>query len=93
MTLHIISQPPSHNAFQSGISHVSSTDVVVLINDGVYGLAQALAGTWPALARQAVFALEHDSLARGISAEPSALIDYDTFVALTSRHNPIQSWY
>ncbi|HEY7772440.1 MAG TPA: sulfurtransferase complex subunit TusB [Marinagarivorans sp.] len=93
MTLHILSQPPSHNAFQSGISHVSEGDVVLLINDGVYGLNQALSGTWPSVARQAVFALEQDSLARGITAEPSALIDYDAFVALTSRHNPIQSWY
>ena len=91
MTLHILSQPPSHSAHKSCLEHLTAEDTLILINDGVYALQTPLFSS--ACKSQHVFALEADTLARGIKTNTEQLINYDTFVELSCQHNPIQSWY
>lgn len=89
MTLHILSQPPSHCAYKSCLEHLAEKDTLILINDGVYALQTPHLHT----KSRNIFALEHDVAARGIDANTQQLINYDTFVELSCQHNPIQSWY
>lgn len=91
MTLHILSQPPSHNAYQSCLQHLTPQDTLILINDGVYALQDPLFST--TCRSQQVFAIAADTQARGITTKHQQAIDYDAFVALSCQHSPIQSWY
>ena len=94
MTLHIVSQSPFQNsALDSCLGLAAVNDVIVLINDGVYALQQPVQALTQAMERNSVFALQDDLLARGLAFPANVAIDYPQFVALTCKHNPIQSWY
>ena len=88
MTLHILSQAPSHSANHSCFKHAQAGETVILINDGAYSLHQDLRTDIT------IVALEDDTKARGIREDHAAkLISYSEFVELTTQHSPIQSWY
>lgn len=93
MTLHILSQPPSHNAYKSCLEHLASDDILVLINDGVYALQIADDELNDKVRANKVFALKDDAQSRGISAQPKTHISYEKFVELSCAHSPSQSWY
>ncbi len=100
MTLHIVNR----SAFQDStlsqcITAAAATDVIVLIEDGVYGTLSA-SNDWNALKPIAedlrCYALTEDLLARGLNDKAEAsiqTININEFVALTTQHNPIQSWF
>jgi tRNA 2-thiouridine synthesizing protein B len=70
---------------------ITSGDVILLIEDGVYLATTATAQRFTGRMQ----ALIEDVQARGITAHiPSAilLIDYAQFVALTENHTPICQW-
>jgi sulfur relay protein TusB/DsrH len=93
MTLHIVSQSPFHNcALDSCLAVAAPADVILLINDGVYALQKPTNCLNERIEKNLIFALADDLLARGIS-RPELAIDYNTFVALSCKHNPIHSWY
>ncbi len=87
MTLHILSQPPSHSAFKQCLAARAQGAPLVLIGDGVY-----CAATLDAKQLQNTYALLDDCKARGLTPNIET-IDYPLFVELTCQHNPIQTWY
>lgn len=87
MTLHLLSQPPSHPALKLCLAARAEAAPLVLIGDGTY-----CANTLTQTQQQYTFALADDCRARGLSPAVK-LISYQEFVELTCQHNPIQSWY
>jgi len=96
MALHIINRSPfQHSALRECLEVISSTDVLVLIEDGTYAASNPAAHE-DNLARiirsGRAYALQEDLLARGIEAQ-TLVINMDEFVTLCTEHNPIQSWF
>lgn len=101
-TLHTVNKSPfTHTELQSCLVAASEGDSILLIENGVLA---ALAGTpWAeqlaaAGARGiALYALQDDLAARGLSADRCAtitsLLDYAGFVRLSCQHQRIHSWY
>ncbi len=97
--LHTVNKSPlERDAFDSCLRHALAGDVIVLIEDGVYG---AVAGTTfaprlqQALARLNVYALSPDVDARGLRAKIQTgvvLVDYSGFVDLVVQHSPVMAW-
>jgi len=80
-TLHLIFSRTGYDACKQRCKH---DDAVLLLQDGVY------ANT----AGKAVYALESDSLARGVHnrLRNATFINMEQFVELTSQHKPVVSW-
>lgn len=87
MTLHILSQPPSHSAFKQCLAVRAQGAPLLLIGDGVY-----CAATLDGNQQLNTYALIDDCNARGLTPNIET-IDYPRFVELTCQHNPIQTWY
>lgn len=91
-TLHLIHHSPtgSHTLTQC-LARCGAGDAVLLMEDAVYAVRVPFAipdGV-------SLYALQPDLAARGLTAPlPDGItsIDYRGFVALTTRHQPIQSW-
>jgi len=95
--LHCINLSPfCGESFTTCLRFAQDQDPILLIQDGVYA---AQTGTKfaslveSALAKNPVFALESDLLARGITTalEGVQVIDYDGFVGLAEKHQ-VNSW-
>jgi tRNA 2-thiouridine synthesizing protein B len=97
--LHILNKSPYETTtLQLCLNSTSPGDSIILIEDGVY---VAVANTpycnflQKKLPKIAVHALLPDVLARGIHSKIAAnvaIIDFDTFVALTLQYHPIHTW-
>lgn len=99
-TLHTVNKSPfATNSLQSCLNHAKDGDVILMIEDGVYG------GTTGTLIADAVAAragsvtihvLEGDAAARGISPErlinSVTPVDYAGFVALAAETDRTQAW-
>jgi len=82
--LHIVNRPC---ALASCLEVAADADTILLIEDGVYAAAVTPGRT--------MRALRDDVLARGLAERLAAdveLADYDDFVGLVERHQPIVSW-
>lgn len=100
-TLHTINKSPfSHNVLSSCLQICGSGDVILLLEDGVFGAlnsapcAEEMSGI---IARGImVFALANDLKARGIADKTRSdvtVTDYNGFVELSIQYKCIQSWY
>ena len=100
-TLHTINKSPfTNNALSSCIKICSTSDAILLLEDGVFGAIKSapvsaqlqelmLSGT-------RVCAITADIKARGLAEKVLAsieLVDYESFVQLTLEHRCVQSWY
>jgi len=95
-SLHLVNRAASSSdALQRCLSLSLPGDVVLLIEDGVYGALPEVFATLdrdPAVTVQALLA---DVEARGLHgrlANQIDVIDYAGFVELTERNNPVVSW-
>ena len=96
--LHTVNKSPfNHNALKSCLDRVHSGDSVILLEDGVYGAL--VSQPWAMLMNPSAqyYAIADDITARGLSEEKLlshiTLIDYNTFVELTTQHSATHSWY
>ncbi len=97
--LHIINQSPfNSHALADCLRFAAATDVILLIEDGVYAAladSPALQFLQPQFAQRSVYALQEDILKRNISNKTLVTIktiDYAGFVDLTLAHFPTQTW-
>jgi tRNA 2-thiouridine synthesizing protein B len=97
--LHTVNKSPlERNALDSCLRHAAPGDVILLIEDGVYGALRGATFTPrinQALQSLRVYALRPDVEARGIGEkllESVALVDYGGFVELTVANSPIMAW-
>ena len=83
--LHIISNP---NAIAACAKHLLDDDAIMLIGDGVYGLAE------PSLDTQIpIYALKVDLAARGVSAASNVTsTNMARFVSLVVQHASSVTW-
>lgn len=98
--LHLVNgSPHASRALADCLLRAGAGDAVLLIEDGVYAAVGSLGAETTRLAagRVALYALVPDLAARGLAASGLAAdivpVDYAGFVALTTTHNPIQSWF
>ncbi len=96
--LHTVNKSPfQKNDLDACLARANDGDVVLLIEDGVYG---AIAGTSAAKSISSasvnVCALGADLAARGIAdgkiAEGVKVVGYDDFVDLAAEHQAVNSW-
>lgn len=96
MILHIISASPfSSDAFQRCCDVANAQDGILLIEDATLALGNACRFL-AALPTNQIFVLEPDRQARGIPLPTMPAItgvDYDGFVALTTRFTKTLSWF
>lgn len=97
--LHIVNKSPyEKNALASCLAHATKDSAVLLIEDGVYAVAQggrAEPELRQAMGRVSVYALSPDLEARGIKdrvIDGVKLVDYGGFVDLVAEHRTNQSW-
>ena len=98
--LHIVNKSPyDRNSLDSCLRLAKADAAILLIEDGIYAVQKNAAATdkmEQALKNHAVYALEPDLKARGVSPDSMidgiTLIDYDGFVKLTTEHDKLQSW-
>lgn len=88
-TLHILNKSPDHPRFARCLSMAGPDDAILLIENGVLGLASA-AGTGSVR----LLALAPDMAARGLTdgSNPVQILDYDGMVELTTRAQQVISW-
>ncbi|MCG7199583.1 sulfurtransferase complex subunit TusB [Marinobacter pelagius] len=88
-TLHILNKSPEHPRFARCLSMASPDDAILLIENGVLGLASAAISTSGQL-----LALAPDMAARGLDDGSTSFetIDYDGMVDLTTRAQQVVSW-
>ncbi|MGS2722451.1 sulfurtransferase complex subunit TusB [Porticoccus sp. GXU_MW_L64] len=90
MILHTVNKSPfDHQAYQSCRRNLACDDLLLLLEDGVYGVLTELPSN-------KVFALRGDIQARGLSNKVPpqvTLVDYPDFVQLACDANAVQSWY
>lgn len=95
MILHIINASPFRSdAFQRCRDIISGEDGILLIEDATLALGNPQ--QWLAdLPTQQVFVLKPDRLARGLPPSTPTIteVDYDGFVALTTRFSKTVSWF
>ena len=98
--LHIVNKSPyDRNSLDTCLRLAKNESAILLIEDGIYA-AQKDTGVSEKMIRavstHAVYALQPDLEARGISSEKLidgvAVIDYDGFVKLTTEYSKLQSW-
>lgn len=86
-TLHLISNP---KAFASCLAVAGPDDVLVLLEDGVYALADLTAAA-QATPSQGFCTIADDIATRGLSPQTFD-ISYSTLVELCTEHQPIATW-
>ena len=97
-TLHLLSHSPfADNRLASCLQLLAPEDALLLTGDAIYALqiGTSQRQTLEALpASTAVFALEEDIAARGLSALPERLqpVDYAGFVELCCRYDRTNAW-
>ncbi|SMF95265.1 tRNA 2-thiouridine synthesizing protein B [Methylomagnum ishizawai] len=98
--LHLVGHSPHENrAWADCLLRAGAGDAVLLIEAGVYAAVGNVGTETTRLAagRVALYALAPDLAARGLATSDLAAgivpVDYTGFVALTTTHNPIQSWF
>jgi tRNA 2-thiouridine synthesizing protein B len=99
-TLHTVNKSPfERNALQSCIAHLSSGDVVLLIEDAVVGARKSTSVAQSLAARQAdarICALGPDLAARGLKQsdliDGVEIVDYRGFVELAAGSDRVCSW-
>ncbi|MDM3871696.1 sulfurtransferase complex subunit TusB [Porticoccus sp. W117] len=93
MILHTVNKSPFNNqAYDSCLRNLGADDVVLLLEDGVYGVL-ALEEELP---NNKVFALKGDIAARGLGSKVPpqvTVVDYPEFVQLACEASAVQSWY
>lgn len=100
-TLHTVNKSPySNSSLSSCIKICSTLDVILLLEDGVFGGLASTNESKPlqklSLSGVKVFAINADVKARGLTDKLLPfieLIDYNSFVQLSIEHHRIQSWY
>ncbi len=90
-SLHTINKP--NQPFQSCYKALGENDEILLIEDGIYCLLEN-ADRLNTLNHQ-IYALSDDLIARGVKLNESRAkaLSFDEFVALTTRHQKIISWF
>jgi len=99
-TLHTVNKSPfATQSLQSCIAHAKDGDVVLMIEDGVYGASVGTAVSDVLLARAgevSLYVLGPDYLARGLDTgrmlEGVASVDYAGFVDLATKCDRTQAW-
>lgn len=89
MSLHLVF---SEEGLRSCLLRRHPEDIVLMLDDGVYGCHQWHQANLPSIMARL---LRTDAEARGISAAQRGAIetvDYDGLVALTEAHSPVVSW-
>ncbi|MBW0146319.1 sulfurtransferase complex subunit TusB [Marinobacter arenosus] len=88
-TLHILNKTPDHPRFSECLGMLGPDDAIVLIENGVLGLAATTH-----LSADRVYALVADVSARGLpeQSHDSTLLDYSEWVDLTLRAKRVISW-
>ncbi|MBW7469942.1 sulfurtransferase complex subunit TusB [Marinobacter sp. F4218] len=88
-TLHILNKTPDHPRFGECLGMLGPDDAIVLIENGVLGLAAA-----EGFHSARVYALRDDVAARGLSGSTQAtsLVDYSEWVGLTLQAERVISW-
>ena len=94
--LHLVNKSPYENGnFNTASSIMNDGDVLLLIEDAVYGAVKAGKAS-AMLAGHTVSVLGPDLAARGISEDKLAdgvdVIDYAGFVDLVESNDKVQSW-
>jgi len=94
-TLHLINKSPGgSDAFGACLGVIAADDVILLIEDGVYG---AMAGTETGRALAHIgAALSADVEARGLQerlSEGIRIVNDDDFVELCTRCERVMSWF
>ena len=97
--LHTVNKSPfERNGLESCLRYVQKGSSVLLIEDGVYGAMSGTAASnavKAAMGNCAVYALEPDVAARGISGkllDGIKLVDYAGFVDLVTKHDTTSAW-
>ena len=96
MVLHTINASPSNAAFSQCLAVAAAEDAIILMGDGVYGLAsQCSAGQALRHCAAEIYALDKDMRAAGVKhrSEQVTLIDMDGFVQLSERYARQLAWY
>ncbi|OED45244.1 hypothetical protein ACH42_05300 [Endozoicomonas sp. (ex Bugula neritina AB1)] len=87
-TLHTINKPGQ--PLQLCLRSIGDNDAILLIEDGAY----CLLNPKDMLSHYPIYVLEIDSNARGLTCPDNMiLVDYPTFVELTTRYNKTISWF
>ena len=95
--LHTVNKSPyAHASLESCLRFLNPGDVILLLEDAVYAAAKGTSKSAlveQALQKNAVFALQADVKARGLTelVEGIELADYDKFVELLEKHVS-QAW-
>lgn len=95
--LHTVNKSPfAHACLENCLRFLNSGDVILLLEDGVYAATRGTSKSTlveQALANHAVYALQADVKARGLTelVEGVELADYDKFVELLEQHVS-QAW-
>ena len=94
--LHLVNKSPYENGnLNTASSIMQSGDVLLLIEDGVYGAVKKGKAS-AMLAGHTVSVLGADLAARGISEDKLAdgvtVVDYAGFVDLVEKNDKVQSW-
>ena len=94
--LHIVNRSPHQgDALATALALLTEGDALLLIEDAVIAASAGHPSAASiAACNCAVFALEADLSARGLTAaSPVTSIDYSGFVELTVRHNTLRHWH
>jgi len=97
-TLHLLAHSPfNDNRFSSCLPLLADGDGLLLSGDAVHSLqpdSAALQALQQLAAGVAIYALQEDLLARGLSEYPQRIcaIDYPAFVDLCTRYSRVNSW-
>ena len=100
-TLHTVNKSSfTHNTLKSCISICANNDGILLLEDGVFGALHSAPDADSLIALHnkgtTIYALSADVKARALEykiASHIQLANYEEFVALTTHHKRIQSWY
>jgi tRNA 2-thiouridine synthesizing protein B len=94
----VIKSPFGNNTLYICIDCAKAGSAILLIEDGVYGALKNSAATdtvTGAMGDVEILALEADVNTRGLQGkliDGVKLIDYSTFVELTTQHDRVQAW-
>ena len=97
-TLHLLAHSPfNDNRFSSCLPLLADDDGLLLSGDAVHALqpgSKALQSLQQLPAGVAIYALQEDLLARGLSEHPERVsdIEYSVFVDLCIRYSRVNSW-
>lgn len=94
-SLHIVNHSPyTHSTLSDCLAHIGESDVILLIEDGVYAIQHALYQDTQATSPNKIYVLKNDMLIRGVDITPAInTVNYNEMVTLTEHFHPIQSWF